>query len=275
MESGKSETRHRTDASVANGSPLLESEGQIEGKEIPVQPTPQRTRRRRRGRTLLLRVLTVVAPVIFSGALRLLSKTVRLTYVNADELFRRWEAGEQVIVAFWHNRAVMMPIAYRGKKLCILNSQHRDGEIATRALARWGIHSVRGSATRGGVGGFMQQVNAYRRGYDLAVVPDGPRGPRYVVKPGVIHLARATHTPIIPVTYAASRTRRLRSWDRLIIPLPFSRVLFMAGQPLEVPQHADAATLETKRLELENRLNGITAAAEALVARASLGAGSE
>jgi lysophospholipid acyltransferase (LPLAT)-like uncharacterized protein len=129
---------------------------------------------------MYLRLLTVVAPYLISGALRLLSKTVRVRFANAEELFARWERGEQVIVALWHDRVVMMPIAYRGRKLCIMNSQHRDGEIATRALARWGIHSVRGSATRGGAVGFMQLVNAFRGGYDLAVVPDGPRGPRHV-----------------------------------------------------------------------------------------------
>jgi lysophospholipid acyltransferase (LPLAT)-like uncharacterized protein len=248
--------------------------GRGEGKPNATTPSPTLPRSqkeneksaRSRWRRPLLRVLTAVAPVLISGALRLLRKTVRITFVNEEELFGRWERGEQVIVAFWHNRAVMMPVAYRGAKLCTMNSQHRDGEIATRALARWGIRSVRGSATRGGASGFMQLVNAYRTGYDLAVVPDGPRGPRYVVKRGVVQLARATGAPIFPVTYAASRKRRLRSWDRLIIPLPFARVLFIVGQPLRVPRDADAETLEAKRVELEDRLNGITTAVEALVA---------
>jgi len=209
-----------------------------------------------------LRLLTVVAPYLISCGLRLLSKTVRIRFANAEELFARWERGEQVIVAFWHDRVVMMPIAYRGRKLCIMNSQHRDGEIATRALARWGIRSVRGSATRGGAVGFMQLVNAFRDGYDLAVVPDGPRGPRHVAKLGVIHLARATGAPIFPVSYAATRKRQLRSWDRLLIPLPFSRVVFVAGEPLAVPRHTDDDELEAKRLALEARLNDVTARAE-------------
>ena len=218
--------------------------------------------RGRARRAALLRLLTAVAPVLLSAALWVLNKTVRMRFVNGDELFGRWQRGEQVIIAFWHNRAVMMPLAYRGPKLCIMNSQHRDGEIATRALARWGIRSVRGSATRGGAFAFMQLVHAYRDGYDLAVVPDGPRGPRYIVKPGVVHLARATGAPIFPVTYAANRQRQLRSWDRLIIPLPFARIVYMAGDPIDVPRDADATMLEAKRRELEDRLNTITAAAE-------------
>jgi lysophospholipid acyltransferase (LPLAT)-like uncharacterized protein len=191
---------------------------------------------------------------------------VRTEYLHGEELFDRWARGEQLIVAFWHNRAVMMPIPSRGRKLCIMNSRSRDGEIATRALARWGIRSVRGSATRGGAAGFMQLVNAYRAGYDLAVVPDGPRGPCYVVKPGVIHLARVTGAPIVPVTYAASRIRQLRSWDRLIIPLPFSRVLYVVGEPLRVPRDTYDRDLEALRCELEARLKSITQAAETEVA---------
>jgi len=228
--------------------------------------TTPRPRRRRPGRDWLLRVLTVVAPVLISGALRLIALTVRIRYVDADDLFSRWARGEQVIVAFWHNRVVMMPIAGRGQRLCIMNSQSRDGEIATRALARWGIYSVRGSATRGGATGFRQLVRAYRDGYQLAVVPDGPRGPACVAKSGVIHLARVTGATIVPVTYAASRQRRLRSWDRLIIPLPFARIVFQMARPLTVPRAATDTEVEALRRELEARLNAITAAAEAAVA---------
>jgi len=199
--------------------------------------------------------------------------TVRPRYVGAEELFARWERGENALLAFWHNRAMMMPIACtdRGRKLCIMNSQHRDGEIATRAAARWGIRSVRGSATRGGAAGFLQLLNAYRSGEDVAVVPDGPRGPRYVAKAGVIYLARAAGTPIYPVTYAARRARQLRSWDRLIIPLPFSQIVYVIGEPLEVPRQCTDQEIEAKRLELEARLNAITAAAEAQVAGNALG----
>jgi len=163
----------------------------------------------------------------------------------------------------------MMPIpcAEFGARLCIMNSWHRDGEIATRTLARWGIYSVRGSASRGGVRAFLQLVRAFREGYDLAVVPDGPRGPRYVVKLGVLHLARTTGALIYPVSYAASRAWQLRSWDRLLIPQPFARLTFAVAEPLRVPSEATDADLETLRRELEQRLNAATAAAEADVGR--------
>jgi lysophospholipid acyltransferase (LPLAT)-like uncharacterized protein len=138
--------------------------------------------------------------------------------------------------------------------MCALASQHRDGEIATRALAAWGIQMVRGSATRGAVGGFLRLVHAFRAGYNLAVIPDGPRGPRHSAKPGVIRLAKATGAPIFPVSYAASRSLRLGSWDRLMIPLPFARVTVVVGGPLRVPRRAEESELEERRRDLEGRL---------------------
>ncbi|MCK6554103.1 lysophospholipid acyltransferase family protein [Candidatus Binatia bacterium] len=218
-------------------------------------------------------LLMELGPRAISGGLRLLQLTVRVELLRAEALLRRWESREQSIIAFWHNRLVMMPIPYRGGKLCIMNSQSRDGEIATRALARWGIHSVRGSASRGGARGFLQLVRAYRDGYDLAVVPDGPRGPRYVAKAGVIHLARVTGAPIYPVSFAATRRRRLRSWDRLILPLPFARVVYVVGEPLHVPREATDDEVEGLRAELEARLNAITREAEARVGNAFDGDG--
>ncbi len=224
-------------------------------------------KRQRRGalREGWLSLLMAVGPRLLSCALWLLSKTVRIRFRNGHEVFRRWQCGEQMILAFWHDRVVMLPAAYRGRKLCIMNSQHRDGEIATRALNRWGIRSVRGSATRGGAAGFLQLVAAFRDGYDLAIVPDGPRGPRHVVKPGIVHLARVTGASIFPVTYAARRKRQLGSWDRLIIPLPFTQVVYVAGEPITVPRDADEAAVETIRRELEDCLNCITDIADAEV----------
>ncbi|MFQ5665729.1 MAG: lysophospholipid acyltransferase family protein [Candidatus Binatia bacterium] len=221
---------------------------------------------RRLVRNGLLRILVAVSPFLLSSTLRLLARTIRIRYVNATDLFDRWAQGQRVIIACWHSRVVLMPVARQGQKFCIMNSASRDGEIATRALARWGIRSVRGSATRGGTRGFLQLVDAYRQGYSLAVVPDGPHGPRGVVKPGVIHLARITGAPIFPVTYAARHQRQLRTWDRLLIPLPGSRVVYVVGEPLVVPRHTGDDEVERLRRLLAARLDAITQAAESQVA---------
>ncbi|HXG19175.1 MAG TPA: lysophospholipid acyltransferase family protein [Methylomirabilota bacterium] len=199
-------------------------------------------------------------------ALWFLGKTVRKQFLNGEELFARWRRNEQVILAFWHSRILLMPFPYRGAKACIMNSIHRDGEIITRVIKRFGIKAVRGSSTRGWIGGLKGMLQAYRQGYDLIVVPDGPRGPRCKAKPGVLQLARATGAPIFPVTYGAAWKMIVGSWDRLLIPFPFSRVTYVAGQPITVPADASPELLEAKRQELENSLIAITTLADALCA---------
>ena len=221
-------------------------------------------------RDLWRRLIVAVAPALLSGALRVLSWTVRIRFVHGEELFSRWARNERIILAFWHNRVLMMPIQSRGQPICIMNSQHRDGEIASRALQRWGIRSVRGSATRGGVAGFLRLIDAFRDGWNLAVVPDGPRGPRYAAKPGVVYLAKATGAPIFPISYAARWKLELNSWDRLVIPLPFSRVIYVAGDPLTVPRDADDGQIERLRVELEERLDQAAADAETILSGAEI-----
>lgn len=221
---------------------------------------------RRRSRRLFAWLSLHAGPVLISGALWALSLTLRIRVLDLAHLGERWARGEQVIVAFWHDRLILMPVMAGGRKACVLLSRHRDGEIAMRAAARWGVHSVRGSVTRGAVGGFLNLLRAFRQGYTVAVVPDGPRGPRHVAKPGVIHLARAAGAPIVPVSYAASRAIRLRSWDRFLIPLPFARVVLITGEPVSVRADAGREELERSREILESRLDELGQAADAALA---------
>lgn len=196
-------------------------------------------------------------------ALWLLGKTTRKDYAGAaEELLTYWRRGERTIIAFWHSRILLMPFPYRGQKACIMNSAHRDGEIITRVIKRFGVAAVRGSSTRGWLGGLKGMLDAYRQGYDLIVVPDGPRGPRYHAKPGVLQLARATGAPIFPVTYGAAWAVTIPSWDRLLVPFPFSRVVYLVGQPIRVPADASAEELEEKRQALEQSLITLTAQAD-------------
>lgn len=197
-------------------------------------------------------------------ALWFLGKTTRKRLLNGEELFARWRRGEQVILAFWHSRILLMPFPYRGQKACIMNSIHRDGEIITRVIKRFGINAVRGSSTRGWMGGLKGMLEAYRQGHDLIVVPDGPRGPRWQAKSGVLQLARTTGAAIFPVTYGAAWHVTVNSWDRLLIPLPFSRVTYVVGQPITVPAEASPEEMELKRRELEDSLLAITALADAV-----------
>jgi lysophospholipid acyltransferase (LPLAT)-like uncharacterized protein len=196
-----------------------------------------------------------------AGLIRLLASTLRLRHHGDGELRRREAAGERLILAFWHRHLLLMPWAYRGRGISVLVSLHRDGELIARTVARFGIDSTRGSTTRGGVAGMRELLRKGRAGWDLAFTPDGPRGPAAEVQPGVLAAAAATGWPVFPVAYAASRGRRLPSWDRFVVPYPLARVHFVYGEPLTV---ARRGATEAAAGELKARLDAAEAEAERL-----------
>jgi lysophospholipid acyltransferase (LPLAT)-like uncharacterized protein len=218
--------------------------------------------RRRRDR---LSWLVPLAAALVTAVLVLLKLTTRRRYLNGEWLFAHWAGGGQVILAFWHEQLVMMPFPYTGRRAAIMVSRHRDGELIARAVRPLGIQAVRGSSTRGWSGGLKGLLRAYRGGADIAFVPDGPRGPRYVAKGGVVQMARATGAPIVPVAAAARWHHRIASWDRLIVPYPGSRLVYVAGEPLRVPADADGGALEAARAALERELTRLTEAAATAV----------
>lgn len=208
-------------------------------------------------------------PPIGYLAIRLLGWTMRLTtrYPERPEaLFRR---RQNVVIAFWHGRGLLLTLVGRelirrhGRRIHLLVSQHRDGEVIGRALKYCGGATVRGSSTRGGSEALRQMIGLAQTGADLAITPDGPVGPSGTIHPGCIELARATGLPIIPLSAGASRGWRLGSWDRFLVPRPFSSGLIVWGEPIWVDQGADQAVLEKKRLELKDALDRITAEADA------------
>lgn len=205
---------------------------------------------------------TAILSALAAGFIRGLRATVRLRHHGDAELRGREARGERFILAFWHRHLLLMPYAYQGKKISVLVSRSRDGELIARTVARLGIDSSRGSTTRGGVAGMRELLRKAGEGYDLAFTPDGPKGPASEVQPGVILAAAATGFPIVPVAVAASRTRRLRSWDRFLVPLPFSTVHFVYGEPLTVARRGDLAEAAA---ELKRRLDAAESEAERLV----------
>jgi lysophospholipid acyltransferase (LPLAT)-like uncharacterized protein len=174
----------------------------------------------------------------FVGALfiRLLRRSVRLRF-HGDATVRAWERGDQrFLLAFWHRHLLLMRYAYRGQRMCVLVSRSRDGELISRVLAHLGIQTSRGSSSRGGALGLRDLLRVAARGSDIAVTPDGPRGPLRVVQPGVVLAAAASGLPVVPVALAATRRHELRSWDRMPVPLPGARVDVVYGDALRVPR---------------------------------------
>ncbi len=196
-----------------------------------------------------------------AGFIRLLRATVRLSHHGDVEIRRLERAGERFIIAFWHRHLLLMPYSYRGRRISVLISQHKDGELIARTMGHFGIDASRGSSTRGGAAGFRDLLRRVRQGYDLGITPDGPRGPASTVKPGAIQLAALSGLPLVPVAIAASRAKRLASWDRFVIPWPGSRVAMVYGEPFRV---ARDAAVEPACRELERRLNTAEAEAERL-----------
>jgi lysophospholipid acyltransferase (LPLAT)-like uncharacterized protein len=135
------------------------------------------------------------------------------------------------------------------------HSRSRDGELVARWIRRFGLEPVRGSSTRGGGEALRLLTRALRSGHEVVVVPDGPKGPREVLKPGVIALARLTGAPIVPMALGASREWRLRSWDEFRIPKPFARCVMRFGEPIYVARHRAAE--EAARKEVEAALRGL------------------
>lgn len=235
--------------------------------------THWRMRWKRFRRRHLLRVL----PALMSRAIRLLGSLVAVRVVNSEtiDLVRRYDGS--VLFAFWHGRMFLMPRFYRQHlarwtEVWILISQHWDGEVIARTMERFGIRAIRGSSTRGGGKAFLGMVRTMRKGKSIAVAPDGPRGPRYRVQPGVIRLARLTGAPIFPVTVSAHPSLRIPSWDRFLLPLPGSSARVVLGQPLVVPRTLDEGQEERYRVRLEEALNALTCEAdEAFEARRYIG----
>jgi lysophospholipid acyltransferase (LPLAT)-like uncharacterized protein len=221
-----------------------------------------------RARRAFLQRLVPLGAWMIAGVLFLLRWTTRTRLVNDLGLYERWQAGEPLIIAFWHEQLVLMACFGWWPRLCIMVSQHRDGELIARAVRPLGIEAVRGSSTRGGRGALRKILQAYREGASLAWTPDGPRGPRRMAKSGVIQTARATGAMIVPLGAAACWQRRLGSWDQLIVPWPGSRIVFAVGTPIGVAHDASPDDMDAARATLEDELERVRVEAEGLIADA-------
>jgi lysophospholipid acyltransferase (LPLAT)-like uncharacterized protein len=210
------------------------------------------------------KILLWIIPRIYFWILRILALTIRKKVYHEEYPAKFWDQGQFVIGAFWHQRLLMMPFLPHKGKVGMMISQHRDGEFIARAVKLFGIDSVRGSTTRGGLGAMRGMVRFFKTGANLAITPDGPQGPKHIVQMGLIELARLTSAPIIPLAYSASCKKVFNSWDHFILPLPFCRVAYMWGEPIFVPRHLSKEELEEKRLFVQDRLRRITEEADRL-----------
>ncbi len=173
-------------------------------------------------------------------------------------------ASRRCIFAFWHDRILLISYVHKGWHAAILASDSADGEIIAQILQRQGYFMVRGSTGKGGVRALkqlLQEARQHRR--MLAIVPDGPQGPRHKVQQGVILLAQKTGYPIIPISYSAKRIKRFNSWDRFLLPHPATDCMLIYGHPITVPTAIDSDLVQRYAWELEEELMRITRQADA------------
>jgi hypothetical protein len=181
------------------------------------------------------RLMRWLVPRLIKMIIVFLSNTIRWEYVG-----ERYRSGQApYILSFWHARILMLPYAYKGWNGSLLISEHRDGAYIADAMQLMGVKSSRGSSTRGGARALLEMIRIARNGRSLGISPDGPKGPREMVQPGTVQLAKKSGLPLRAICYATKRRWRANSWDRFYIPKPFTRGVFVFGELVHIAPDAD------------------------------------
>ena len=218
----------------------------------------------------------VVVPHQATFSQRLAARAVHLTVstitatlrfrIHYDGDIEKEVAAGQMIFAIWHNRLALAMRLYQifvrrshpSRRMAAMCSASRDGALLARILENFQVQPVRGSTSRRGPQALLELTGWADRGYDLAITPDGPRGPRYTVQEGVVAVAQLTGLPIVPVSCKLQRKIELKSWNRFQIPIPFSRCDVFLGRMLRLPRNASDEERSAFRAQLEAELRSLT-----------------
>lgn len=200
-----------------------------------------------------------LAERLFYLLIKCIGKTVRYETDDWENFSKIERAGRIPIYSFWHNRIFAGTYFFRNRGIVVITSQSFDGEYIARFIQRFGYGAVRGSSTRGGVGALVEMIRLMKKGAPMGFSVDGPKGPRYVAKSGAVLLAKKTGNPLMPFVVETAKHWTINSWDKLQIPKPFTRSKIFIAAPIYVANDADAAEVENKRLELQAKLDELTA----------------
>jgi lysophospholipid acyltransferase (LPLAT)-like uncharacterized protein len=206
---------------------------------------------------------------------------IRLVYATGRWMVEggdiaHWLRAEKrpFILAFWHGRLLMIPMAWqRLAPMHMLISGHRDGRIIADAVRYFGVDSIAGSSNQGGMGALRAMIRHVKDGDCVGITPDGPNGPAMRATTGIVIAAKISRAPIIPITYATRWRWVLGTWDRFHLPLPWSRGVFLWGEPIVVPPDLDDAEIENWRWRIEERMIAQTAEADRRVGRKAIAPG--
>ena len=211
------------------------------------------------------RIKFFFAGILGSLIIRLLIGTMRIIERPDNYPERIIRQGENIIFAFWHSFMLVPAYTARNLGIKIMISQHTDGEYITRVVERLGFTTIRGSTTRGGAKALLKMIKGSKEGTVLAITPDGPKGPRFTVQPGIVYLSQKTGFPIVPASLGLTSYWELPSWDKFRIPKPFSKAALICGEPIHIPPKLNKSEVEEYRILLEKRLKEMSIEAEQLV----------
>jgi lysophospholipid acyltransferase (LPLAT)-like uncharacterized protein len=187
------------------------------------------------------------------GLMAVIGSSLRINEEGRSDLGPRAKQGYPILWALWHETIFTSVWYHRFKQVHVMISASRDGEIISEISHKLGYSPIRGSSSKGGLEAARELVSHVLKGNRAAITPDGPKGPRRKVQQGVVLIARLAHCPVVPFAFEVERGWRLKSWDRFIIPKPFSRAVFVYGNPITIPRkgETDAWYIEKVQIELD------------------------
>ncbi len=205
---------------------------------------------------------TRVAIRLGTWVLYALGSTWRVQVHGRQALLDRAPDASRVVLTLWHGQMLPLLWAHR-QPTGVIISEHKDGEIIARIVETFGFFGVRGSSSRGGTRALLEAVQVLKRGADMAITPDGPRGPRYRFAPGALVLAHRAGAPVVSLVAHVNRKWQLRSWDGFEIPKPFARVTIEYGEPVMLSD-PDVRAAAARTEEFAQRMREALARVEAL-----------
>ena len=208
------------------------------------------------------RFLIKLADLTFYLLIGFIGLTIRWKVEGEEHLESASRNGSLPIYTLWHNHIFLSTYFLRNRRIVVMTSRSFDGEYIARFIQRFGYGAARGSSTRGGTGAVRDMVKLMRSGCPTAFTIDGPKGPRHVAKMGAVLLAKKTGNPVLPFTVTPSKRLTINSWDRLQIPMPFTRALMSYAPPIHIPKDASDEALQAKRDELQRVLDELCARGE-------------
>jgi lysophospholipid acyltransferase (LPLAT)-like uncharacterized protein len=206
--------------------------------------------------------IPIIALLVYS-VIRVLGPTLRFEVLGWHHAERTHRSGRRVVWAFWHR--VIIPISWwaRNMGIVVLNTTAFDGQWTRKVIERLGFGTAQGSSSRGGLRGLAVMAKRIEEGKDCAFTIDGPRGPRYVAKPGPVMLARKSGAPIMVFHIGVERGKTFeKTWDHFLMPYPFSRAVILFSAPIDVPPNADSEAMAAKHAAMQRELERVRDIAE-------------